>query len=327
MKKLITLILALITIVPAFAQTRTISGTVRDESGNTMPGAIIVVKSGAKDGPVTNSTTTNTSGRYTVQCKEGDYISAHFLGYNEYSFPVKGNKNVMDITLVPDAAKLEDVVVIGYGSAKKADLTGSVTNVKMAEIRDAPVLSIDQALQGRVAGMVVTSTDGEPGSESVIRIRGTRSITASNDPLIVVDGVIGAVAGLGDINPQDIESISVLKDASSTAIYGAEGANGVIIITTKGSSDASEPAQNIAINFKSSAGISTIRRHLDLMDAEQYGIYRNEYVQHSGTSSNMNMDTPISNLSVKTPFDGNTAFCYTIFDKICLQEVFSYENA
>lgn len=302
MKKLITLILALITIIPAFAQTKTISGTVRDEEGKILPGAIIVVKSGGKNGAVVSSTTTNTSGKYTITAKDGDFISAHFLGYNEYIFPVKGSKATMDISMVPDAAKLEDVVVIGYGSAKKADLTGSVTNVKMAEIRDSPVLSIDQALQGRVAGMVVTSTDGEPGSESVIRIRGTRSITASNDPLIVVDGVIGAVAGLGDINPQDIESISVLKDASSTAIYGAEGANGVIIITTKGSSDASEPSQNLSINFKSSAGISVIRKHLDLMDAEQYGIYRNEYVQHSGTSSNMNLDTPISHLSVKTPF-------------------------
>ena len=302
MKKLITLIIALIAIIPAFAQTRTISGTVRDENGGTLPGAIIVVKTGSKTGPVSASTTTDISGKYVIECKDSDFVSVHFLGYNEHVFPVKGSKKVMDITLLPDAAKLDDVVVIGYGSAKKADLTGSVTNVKMAEIRDSPVLSIDQALQGRVAGMVVTSTDGEPGSESVIRIRGTRSITASNDPLIVVDGVIGAVSGLGDINPQDIESISVLKDASSTAIYGAEGANGVIIITTKGSSDASEPAQNISINFKSSAGISTIRKHLDLMDAEQYGIYRNEYVQHSGTSSNMNNDTPLSHLSVKTPF-------------------------
>lgn len=302
MKRLITLILAVITFIPAFAQNRTISGTVRDESGNTMPGAIIVVKAGDKNGAISTSTTTDTNGKYVVECKENDFISAHFLGYNEYIFPVKGSKKVMDITMIPDATKLDDVVVIGYGATTRADLTGSVTNVKMAEIREEPVLSIDQALQGRVAGMVVTSTDGEPGSESVIRIRGTRSITAGNDPLIVVDGVMDAVASLSDINPQDIESISVLKDASSTAIYGARGANGVIIITTKGSSDAAEPAQNISINFKSSAGFSMIPRHLDLMDAEQYGIYRNEYFQHSGISPNMNLDTPLSNLSVKTPF-------------------------
>lgn len=156
MKKLIILILALITIIPAYAQNRVISGTVRDENGNTMPGAIIVVKSGSKTGAVTASTTTDISGKYVVECKDNDYISAHFLGYNEYIFPVKGSKKVMDITMIPDAAKLDDVVVIGYGATTKADLTGSVTNVKMAEIREEPVLSIDQALQGRIAGMVVT---------------------------------------------------------------------------------------------------------------------------------------------------------------------------
>lgn len=302
MKKLITLILALLVIIPAFAQTRNISGTVRDESGSSMPGAIVVVKQGGEKGAVISSTTTDAQGRYTVSCKDGDYISVHFLGYSEVVVPVKGKKSI-DISMVPDAStRLDDVVVIGYGAVTKADLTGSVTNVKMAEIRDEPVLSIDQALQGRVAGMVITSTDGEPGSESVIRIRGSRSITASNDPLIVVDGVMDAVAALSDINPSDIESISVLKDASSTAIYGARGANGVIIITTKGSADASDPQQNISISFKASAGISTLPRELDLMDATEYGIYRNEYFQHAGLSSAYTMTTPISGLSVKTPF-------------------------
>lgn len=302
MKKLITLILALLVIIPAFAQTRKVSGTVRDESGSSMPGAIVVVKQGGEKGAVASSTTTDAQGHYTLSCKDGDYISVHFLGYNEVVVPVKG-KSTIDVAMVPDAStRLDDVVVIGYGAVTKADLTGSVTNVKMAEIRDEPVLSIDQALQGRVAGMVVTSTDGEPGSESVIRIRGSRSITASNDPLIVVDGVMDAVAALSDINPSDIESISVLKDASSTAIYGARGANGVIIITTKGSADASEPTQNISISFKASAGVSVLPRELDLMDATEYGIYRNEYFQHAGLSSAYTMNTPLSGLSVETPF-------------------------
>jgi TonB-linked SusC/RagA family outer membrane protein len=302
MKKLFILILSLLTLLPAFAQTRKVSGVVRDENGETMPGAIVVVKSGGEKGAVTASTTTDASGRYTIDCKDSDYLSVHFLGYSESVFPVKGKKT-LDVTLTPDAGmRLEDVVVIGYGSVKKADLTGSVTSVKMADIRDEPVLSVDQALQGRVAGMEVTSTDGEPGSDAVIRIRGSRSITASNDPLIVVDGVMDAINSLSDINPSDIESISVLKDASSTAIYGARGANGVIIITTRGSADASDPGQNLSISFRASGGVSSLPRNLDLMDAEQYGIYRNEYVQHSGTSSNMNMNTPLSGLSVKTPF-------------------------
>ena len=303
MKKVLAITLALFALLPALAQTRKISGTVRDDNGEVLSGAIVVVKSGGAKGTVSASATTDAAGRYSVDCKDGDYISVHFLGFTESEFPVKGNTK-FDVTLIPDASqKLDDVVVIGYGAVKQADLTGSVTNVKMSEIRDEPVLSIDQALQGRVAGMVVTSTDGEPGADAVIRIRGSRSITASNDPLIVVDGVmLDEGASLNDINPADIEAISVLKDASSTAIYGARGANGVIIITTKGSTDASSPSQNIAITFKSSAGFSVLPRNLDLMDAEQYGIYRNEYVQHSGTSSSMNMYTPISNLSVKTPF-------------------------
>lgn len=302
MKKLVSTILALALLVPAFAQTHKVSGVVRDENEEFLPGAIVVVKDGGAQGAVKSTATTDATGRYTVDCKDNDYISVHFLGYVEGSYPVKG-KSKLDVSLVPDAAqKLDDVVVIGYGAVKKADLTGSVTNVKMAEIRDEPVLSVDQALQGRVAGMVITSTDGEPGSESVIRIRGTRSITASNDPLIVVDGVMDGVSSLSDINPADIEAISVLKDASSTAIYGARGANGVIIITTKGSSDASDPAQKIAVTFRSQAGFSMLPRNLDLMNAEEYGIYRNEYWQHCGTSPNMDNTTPLNGLSVKQPF-------------------------
>lgn len=303
MRKLILLTLALVSLFPAFAQTRKVSGTVRDENADILPGAIVVVKSGSATGAVSASTTTDASGHYTIECKENDFISVHFLGFNEFVSPVKGKKTI-DVTMVPDASQqLEDVVVIGYGAVKKADLTGSVTSVKMADIRDEPVLSVDQALQGRVAGMEVTSTDGEPGSDAVIRIRGSRSITASNDPLIVVDGVMMDEGySLSDVNPADIEAISVLKDASATAIYGARGANGVIILTTRGSSEASEPQQNISIKFKASAGVSSLPRNLDLMNAEQYGIYRNEFYQHSGLSANMNYNTPLSGLSVKTPF-------------------------
>ncbi len=302
MRKIIATTLALLALLPALAQTRKVSGVVRDDNAEVLSGAIVIVKSGGPEGTVATSATTDAAGRYTVECKDGDYLSVHFLGFDDTVVPVKGLKNI-DITMMPDSSQqLEDVVVIGYGAVKKADLTGSVTNVKMADIRDEPVLSVDQALQGRVAGMEVTSTDGEPGSEAVIRIRGSRSITASNDPLIVVDGVMDAISSLNDINPADIEAVSVLKDASATAIYGARGANGVIIITTKGSADASEPRQNISITLKSTAGFSMLPRNLDLMNAEQFGIYRNEYYQHSGTSGRMNNNTPLSGLSVSAPF-------------------------
>lgn len=299
MKRFLVIIALILAAANAFAQDINVKGEVRDDSGEAMAGVIVVAKN-AKGGTVA-SATTDQSGKYTISCNSNDTLEFYFLGFANVTQKAARTVNVV---MFPDASSvLEEAVAIGYGAVKKADLTGSVTNVKMGEIRNEPVLSIDQALQGRVAGLEITSTDGEPGSDSVIRIRGSRSLSAaSNDPLIVVDGVTDAVSSLNDINPADIEAISVLKDASATAIYGARGANGVIIITTKGSSDSSDSAQNFSLTFNGSGGVSFLPHNLDLMNAEQYGIYRNEYFQHIGTSSSMNMNTPLSGLSVKTPF-------------------------
>ena len=297
MKRFLVIIALILAAANAFAQDINVKGEVRDDSGEAMAGVIVVAKN-AKGGTVA-SATTDQSGKYTISCNRNDTLEFYFLGFANVTQKAARTVNVV---MFPDASSvLEEAVAIGYGAVKKADLTGSVTNVKMGEIRNEPVLSIDQALQGRVAGLEITSTDGEPGSDSVIRIRGSRSLSAaSNDPLIVVDGVTDAVSSLNDINPADIEAISVLKDASATAIYGARGANGVIIITTKGSSDSSDSAQNFSLTFNGSGGVSFLPHNLDLMNAEQYGIYRNEYFQHIGTSSSMNMNTPLSGLSVKT---------------------------
>ena len=295
MKKLLIIILAVLAALPALAQNINVKGVVRDDSGDVLTGVIVVAKN-AK-GLTQATTTTDVAGRYSISCSPKDVIEFHILGFESVTEKARPN---LDITMVPDAATtLEEAVAIGYGAVKKADLTGSVTNVKMAEIRDEPVLSIDQALQGRVAGMVITSTDGEPGSDAVIRIRGSRSITASNDPLIVVDGVMmDENFSLGDVNPSDIEAISVLKDASATAIYGARGANGVIIISTKGTSEA-EPAQNLSITFKASGGVSSLPRNLDLMNATEYGVYRNEYFQWFSSGKDR---APLSSMSVSAPF-------------------------
>ena len=166
-------------------------------------------------------------------------LEIQFLGYETKKVTVPKDRRNISVALMPDKnLTLNESVTIAYGSVRKQDLTGSVTNVKMGDIKDAPVLSVDQALQGRIAGADIMTTSGEPGASTSIRIRGTRSIIASNEPLIVVDGVMDAVSDLGDLNSADIESISVLKDASSTAIYGSRGSNGVIIVTTKrGDSD------------------------------------------------------------------------------------------
>jgi len=299
MKKFFT-ILAL-ALVPIFveAQNTKVSGIVRDDTGEIMPGVIVIAKD-AK-GSTISSATTDESGRYTISFDKAESLEYISLGFETVVEKIpKGGR--LNVTLSPAASQmLEEAVAIGYGAVKKIDLTGSVENVKMAEIRDAPVLSIDQALQGKVAGLEITSADGEPGSESIIRIRGTRSIEASNDPLIVVDGVMDAVSSLNDINPSDIDAISVLKDASATAIYGSRGSNGVILITTKGTSE-TDPVQNVSFSFRAQAGVSSILRKLDLMNATEFSIFRNQFYQLSGTLSTMNIETPTSGLSIKDPY-------------------------
>ncbi|MGN0189883.1 MAG: SusC/RagA family TonB-linked outer membrane protein, partial [Candidatus Cryptobacteroides sp.] len=212
---------------------------------------------------------------------------------------VQVSSKPMRIALTPDKTLyLEEAVTIAYGSVQKQDLTGSVANVKMADIKNAPVLSVDQALQGRIAGADIMSTTGEPGATTSIRIRGTRSIIASNEPLIVVDGVMDAVSDLNDINSADIESITVLKDASSTAIYGSRGSNGVILITTrKGDTGSAKPK----ITFKAEAGFSQLPSKLDLMDATQYAQYRNDLALFTSLYGDISEGQPMSDYPYKDP--------------------------
>ena len=224
--KLISLFL-LICSIPLHAQkTMTVSGTVSDDSGAPLIGATVMVKG------TTNGTMVDVDGKYSIKATEGDVLQALFTGFVTEEMTV-GRDSKINFILREDRQLLDEVVVIGYGTAKKSDLTGAVTNVKMNDLKDMPAYSVDNAMQGRIAGAEVMSTTGEPGATTTIRIRGTRSVEASNEPLIVVDGIVDAISDLNDINPEDIESITVLKDASSTAIYGARGANGVILITTR----------------------------------------------------------------------------------------------
>ncbi len=254
-----------------------VSGTVTDTDGLPMIGATVLISG------TTNGVLTDIEGRYSINVRSReDILEFQYLSYLTQKVKV-GDKTTVDVTLQADTQALEEVVVIGYGETRKADLTGSVTNVKMTDIKDAPVTSIDQALQGRIAGADIMSTSGDPTAGTSIRIRGTRSITASNEPLIVVDGVLDAVQDLNDINSADIESISVLKDASSTAIYGSRGSNGVIIVTTKkGSVSSTKPW----VTFKAEAGISHLARTLDTMNASEYAQYYNEYIDWEKGYSN-----------------------------------------
>ena len=245
---------------PATAQQKaqTVSGTVLDPDGNPLIGATVVVVKG------TQGAVTDVKGKFTIKAKPSDSLQISYLGYKTETLNV-GSRTNFTVRMEKDSSTdIDEIVVIGYGQVAKKDLTGSVATVKMNDIKDVPVLSVDNALQGRIAGADFMSTTGEPGATTTIRIRGTRSINASNEPLIVVDGVMDAIHDLNDINSDDIAGISFLKDASSTAIYGSRGANGVILITTKRGLGSKG---KVNITFKTDMGFSQLPRQLDIMNA------------------------------------------------------------
>jgi TonB-linked SusC/RagA family outer membrane protein len=212
----------------------TVSGKVMDENSSPLVGVSILEKG------TTNGTTSDASGQYKLTvADEKAVLVFSFIGYNAEEV-VLGSRTQLDVTMVPDISALSEVVVIGYGTAKKSDLTGAVGSVKAAQLQERPAPSLNQMLSGRVAGVQVNTNSGRPGGRTTIRVRGFSSINSSNNPLYVVDGVMlpqGNQAQFSSaidyINPNDIVSIEVLKDASSTAIYGARGANGVVLVTTK----------------------------------------------------------------------------------------------
>ena len=274
-KTILTAILIGITTLVASAQVK-VTGVVLDENNQPMPGAAVLL-----DGETSHGVITDENGRYNITVPSTESVLRYeFLGYSPVKMMV-GKKTTLNVNLSPDTSFLEEVVVIGFGETKKSDLTGSVSSVHMNNVLQSPTLSADQALQGRIAGADIISVSGDPTEGTSIRIRGSRSIEASNEPLIIVDGVMNAVTSLADINSSDIESISVLKDASSTAIYGAQGANGVIIVTTK-TGENSTTRMNVNLSVK--AGFSQILRTLDVMNAEEFANYNNERQHYAKTS-------------------------------------------
>ena len=223
----LTAFFALVFSATALAQNRTVSGTVTgSDDGLPLPQVSVLLKG------TTTGVPTNIDGEYQISVPEaGGTLVFSFLGYVTQEVEI-GNRTVIDVVLEPDATQLDEVVVVGYGSVKKSDLTGSVASVSSEELQQLPALRVDDVLQGRAPGLQITSTGSQPGSGSTIRIRGSNSLNGSNEPLFVIDGIIGGI-DLNSINSADIESIEILKDASATAIYGSRGSNGVIIITTK----------------------------------------------------------------------------------------------
>lgn len=227
----------------AFAQERTITGKVTDKDGMGLIGVNILQKGTA------NGTVTDIDGNYSMQLKEGNDILVYsYTGYEATEEKV-GSRSQVDVVMNLGTT-LDEIVVVGYGRQKKSDLTGSVATVSAEDITKVPVSRVDQALQGRAAGVQVTQTNGSPGAGTVIRVRGGNSITGSNEPLWVIDGiVVGTNFNLNNINANDIQSIEVLKDASSIAIYGSRGANGVVLVTTKSGGGASSGKPQVSINL------------------------------------------------------------------------------
>ena len=259
------LLLSFIAIFSVFsirAQQRTITGTITDVSdGTALVGANVIIKG------TTTGTVADADGNYSIEASSGDVLVFSFVGYTSQEIEV-GDQTVINVSMVLAYEALDELVVVGYGYTRKSDLTGAIVSLDSEDLAVRPVTRIDYALQGQAAGVQVTNTSGMPGSGASIRIRGHGSLQTTNSPLWVIDGFIG-----GDINsvaPEDIESMEILKDASSTAIYGARGGNGVILVTTK----RGERNQN-RIDFSYYHSISNVSKKLDLLDREGYCTLRN----------------------------------------------------
>ena len=260
-----------------FAQdnkSKIITGNITSQTGDAISGASVQLKGSSL------GTSSNEKGEFTITVEDNKSILViSHVGYKEKEVAVK-NQSRLNIILEEDKNELSQVVVIGYGAVKKSDLTGSVASIKSDELKAVPVTSFDQAMQGRAAGVQVTQTSGKPGAEASIRIRGTSSINAGNEPLYVIDGLLVSsdggdmttgvtlgprIGALAAINPSDIESIEILKDASATAIYGSRGANGVVLITTKRGKSGTG-----TVSFDMYYGQQEVAHKLDVLNAAQF---------------------------------------------------------
>ena len=253
----------------------TVKGVVLDNTGMAIIGANVLVKGTG------NGTSTNIDGNFTIKANKGDIIAVSYIGYQPQEQPAS---ELMKFVLHENEELLDEVVVIGYGTVKKTDLTGSITAIKAEDINRGAVTSPDQMLQGKVPGLLVTPAAGDPTGSATIRIRGAASLKAKNDPLIVIDGVpvtaeggAGMANPLASVNPNDIDTYTVLKDASATAIYGSRASNGVIIITTKKGT-----GNNVQVSYNSSYSLKQNSSTLDVMTGDQYRDYMRS--TYAGTS-------------------------------------------
>ncbi len=267
----------------ALAQNVLINGTVNDNTGQPLPGVNIIVEG------TTTGTITDVNGKFSIEAPSDGNLVFNFIGFSAQTVAISG-KQIIDVSLKPSDISLEEVVVVGYGTQKRENLSGAISEVRADRIASKPVTSLTSALQGEAAGVSVVSSGG-PGQEPVIRIRGIGSVNLSSSPLYVVDGMpVGSIEG---IDPNSIQSVSILKDASSAAIYGSRAANGVLLITTKKGSRSGD----ITVNVDVSKGVQQAWKSLDLMNRDEYMDFAEEYIMNSPDPKKRVLPARFSNMS------------------------------
>ncbi|NDV57183.1 TonB-dependent receptor [Bacteroides sp. 519] len=306
MRALLLMLLAMVTLSVS-AQNVNLVGTIVDSTGEPIIGASIMEK-----GTSNNGTITDLDGNFSLKVASNATVIISYIGMKSQEISVNG-KSRIDVTLQDDATALDEVVVIGYGTAKRKDLTGSVASVGSEAIAAVPVSSAAEAITGKLAGVQISTTEGSPDAEIKIRVRGGGSITGDNSPLFVVDGF--PVESIGDIAPSDIESIDVLKDASSTAIYGSRGANGVIIVTTKSGKEG-----KVNVNYNAYVGWKKMAKQLDVLDSYDYASWQyeramlrsklEEYTKFFGNYQDMDMYKEVGSNDWQEQTFGRTGFSF-----------------
>ena len=265
----------------ALAQTGTVTGTIVDDTGLPIIGAAVI---DVQDR--TSGTTTDIDGNFSISVDVGTSLEISYLGFRTMTVPV-GSLSHLDIVMEPDSEYLEEVVVIGYGTVKKRDLTGAVSSISDKDLKDAPVTNVGQALQGKVSGVYIVDA-ARPGDNVSIKIRGLGTVNSDSSPLVVIDGVPTDL-GLSSINTADIERIDVLKDASATAIYGARGANGVVMVTTR-KGKTGEGRLSVSANW----AMQNVAYMPEMLNAAEYAAYSNDMLSAAGLSKNPEWSKPAS---------------------------------
>lgn len=308
----------------AWSQVVSISGKVTDaESGEPLPGVTVLVKG------TTVGTITNFDGEYVLSVEKGVTVQYSYIGYKTSEFVV-AEETTINVSLSTDTESLEEVVVVGYGTTKKKDLTGSIETVSADDFNKGAISSPQQLLNGKVAGVQITDGGGAPGSKSTIKIRGGSSLSASNDPLIIVDGVpidnkdvSGMRNPLNVVNPNDIETFTVLKDASATAIYGSRASNGVVIITTKKGSTA-----GLHIDYSGNVSVATSTKTVDVLNADEYReVLAEKYPANTNLLGDASTDWQDEIYRTALSTDHNVAVSGTVTDNLPYRASIGYNNS